>query len=45
MFDLILILITPNHMKTNPGDIEAAKAAARRLYQKVNFSGGPLQSY
>ena len=32
-------------MKTNPGDIEAAKAAAKRLYQKVNFSGGALQSY
>lgn len=32
-------------MKSNSMDTEWAKAAARRLYQKVNFSGGPLQSY
>jgi hypothetical protein len=24
---------------------EAAKAAAKRLYQKINFTGGALQSY
>jgi hypothetical protein len=24
---------------------EAARAAAKRLYQKINFTGGPLQSY
>jgi hypothetical protein len=32
-------------MKSNLMDPESAKAAAKRLYQKVNFSGGPLQSY
>lgn len=32
-------------MKSNPLDQEAAKAAAKRLFQKINFSGGPLQSY
>jgi hypothetical protein len=32
-------------MKSNLMDQEAAKAAAKRLYQKINFSGGPLQSY
>lgn len=32
-------------MKTNPADLQAAKEAAKRLYKKVNFSGGPLQSY
>ena len=26
-------------------DLESAKAAAKRLFQKVNFTGGPLQSY
>lgn len=26
-------------------DQEAAKAAAKRLFQRVNFTGGPLQSY
>lgn len=26
-------------------DIEAAKNAAKRLYQKINYTGGPLQSY
>ena len=32
-------------MKSNLMDQEAAKAAAKRLFQKINFSGGPLQSY
>lgn len=32
-------------MKTQSMDSEAARAAARRLYQKVNFGGGALQSY
>lgn len=32
-------------MKSNLLDNEAAKAAAKRIYQKVNFSGGALQSY
>lgn len=32
-------------MKTNTMDIEAAKNAAKRLYQKINYTGGPLQSY
>jgi hypothetical protein len=26
-------------------DQEAARAAAKRLFQKISFSGGPLQSY
>jgi hypothetical protein len=32
-------------MKPSPMDLESAKAAAKRLFQKVNFTGGPLQSY
>lgn len=32
-------------MKTNTMDIEAAKNAAKRIYQKINYTGGPLQSY
>lgn len=32
-------------MKSTLLDQEAAKAAAKRIFQKVNFSGGPLQSY
>jgi hypothetical protein len=32
-------------MKSNHADHEAAKAAAKRLFQKVNFNGGALQSY
>ena len=32
-------------MKSNSMDLESAKAAAKRLFQKVNFTGGPLQSY
>lgn len=32
-------------MKTNPLDVENAKAAAQRLYKKISFSGGALQSY
>lgn len=32
-------------MKSNLMEVEAAKAAAKRLFQKANFSGGSLQSY
>jgi len=32
-------------MKSHVMDSEAARAAAKRLYQKVNFGGGALQSY
>ena len=42
--DLTIKLIV-YQMKSNLMDQEAAKAAAKRLYQKVNFSGGALQSY
>ena len=31
-------------MKSKAMDLESAKAAAKRLFQKVNFTGGPLQT-
>lgn len=32
-------------MKNGTMDVESARAAAKRIYQKINFSGGALQSY
>lgn len=32
-------------MNSNLKNVEEAKLAARRLYKKVNFDGGNLQSY